>query len=105
MNLIAQESLLVSFDATGRSNRETDVTRATWSYKNPKISSSKTYVGEFENFNWYNNGWIADENGLTCLRISNGAKFKIPLGAITFNSNGQTSGSQTFEFQFKIRNI
>jgi hypothetical protein len=105
MNLIAQESLLVSFDATGRSNRETDVTRATWSYKNPKIGSSKTYVGEFENFNWYNNGWITDENGLTCLRISNGAKFKIPLGAITFNSNGQTSGSQTFEFQFKIRNV
>lgn len=105
MNLIAQNSLLVNFDAIGRSNKESDVTRATWSYKNPKLASAKTYVGEFEGFNWYNNGWMTDEDGLTCLRISNGAKFKIPLGTITFNDVGQETGSQTFEFQFKIRNV
>ena len=47
------------------------------------------YVGEFEGFNWYNNGWILDNDNNTCLRISNGAKFKIPLGNTRFNSSTQ----------------
>ena len=84
----------MKFNSAGRSNNESDVTRGTWSYQ--KDASTAKYVGVFENFNWYNNGWITDTDGNSCLRISNGAKFSVPIGApygsktktgVTFNSN------------------
>lgn len=111
MELASPDNLLVSFDAAGRSNNESEVTKNVWKYQNKVFPE---YVGEFENFNWYNNGWILDEDLNSCLRISNGAKFKIPIGnplkegeapGITFNSVDQGHQSQVFEFQFKIRNI
>ena len=112
MKLAAEDNLILKFNSAGRSNNESDVTRGTWSYQ--KDASTAKYVGTFENFNWYNNGWITDADGNSCLRISNGAKFSIPIGApygsktktgITFNSNLQGEQSQVFEFEFKIRNV
>jgi len=67
--------LTLSFDASGRSNDESPLKRASWSYNG--IS------GRFENFNWYNNGWRTEDRK-TFLRISNGARFSIPIGNITF---------------------
>ena len=104
MLLGQQDSLLVNFSSAGRSNNESSVTRPVWTFENSKQTLGKV-VGEFEGFNWYNNGWIVDSTGNTCLRISNGAKFSIPIGQITMNSNTANSESYTFEFQFKIRNI
>lgn len=107
MVLASQNNLLVHFDSAGRSNSETTISRSNWEYANTEALGDKAtrYKGEFEGFNWYNNGWVLDDEGNTCLRISNGAKFKIPLGDTTFNSATQGSQSHTFEFQFKIRNV
>jgi hypothetical protein len=49
--------------------------RKQWSYKSIKAS--------LNNFNWYNNGWVLDENSRSCLRISNGASVEIPLTLFT----------------------
>ena len=88
--------LTLNFDASGRSNSESELKRASWSYDDKNAT--------FENFNWYNNGWIT-ENGKTCLRISNGAKFSIPIGDMIFAGNNDREQSHTLEFQFKIRNV
>lgn len=101
MILAQQDNLLLNFSAAGRSNNESSVTKSVWSYDN----GNTIFNGIFRDFNWYNNGWIIDSDGNTCLRISNGASFEIPIGAITFNGSQQGQISQTFEFQFKIRNV
>lgn len=85
------------FDASGRSNSEALASRIK--------SINNNIEANFEGFNWYNNGWIIDENGNSCLRISNGAKFTIPLGQTKFATSQSNEQSHTFEFQFKIRNV
>jgi len=56
----------------------------------------------FNNFNWYNNGWITDDDGETCLRISNGASINIPLNVM---NSKKLSDSLAFELVFKVRNV
>ena len=91
-------SLKLNFDAKGRSSDETAAERSRW------VDPYCKKEGIFENFNWENNGWEMD-NFQTCLRISNGAKFKIPFGPMTFNGGAATTTSNSFDFQFKIRNV
>ena len=91
-------SLKLNFDAKGRSNRESKAKRDKW------IDPVSSVKATFENFNWNNNGWVMD-GGQTCLRISNGAQFKIPFGPMTFSGGGNTNTSNSFDIQFKIRNI
>ena len=91
-------SLKLNFDAKGRSNSESAAKRGTWKDADSGVQAT------FENFNWYNNGWVMD-NSQTCLRISNGATFKIPFGPMTFSGGVATETSNSFDFQFKIRNI
>lgn len=91
-------SLKLSFDARGRSNDESAVQRSKW------VDQYCGKEGVFEGFNWNNNGWTMD-NYQTCLRISNGAKFSIPFGQMTFNGGAATNTSNSFDFQFKIRNV
>ena len=62
-------------------------------------------TAEFNNFNWYNNGWKTDDEGQTCLRISNGAEFILPIGETTFAGDSQASSSWSYEMQFKIRKV
>ena len=97
MSLVKQERLHLLFDAKGRTNNESAVNRETWEYKGIKAT--------FENFNWYNNGWVQDEKGNTCLRISNGAKFILPVGRLMLAGSGVSSQSVAIEAQFKVRNI
>lgn len=94
MKLAKKDNLKVNFIATGRSNSEGKLGRETYLINNNK------YV-EFKNFNWYNNGWIFDENNTTCLRVSNGAEVSIPVGKMAFKDG---SSSATIEIQFKIKN-
>ena len=95
---VAKSSFLrLNFDPKGRSNNESKLRRNKWKYED--ISAN------FENFNWYNNGWMMDENKRTFLRISNGAKLTFPLGKTEFAGNTQDTQSHTFELMFKIRNI
>lgn len=94
MKLVKKDNLKVNFIATGRSNSEGKLGRETYLINNNK------YV-EFKNFNWYNNGWVFDENNTTCLRVSNGAEVSIPVGKMAFKDG---SSSATIEIQFKIKN-
>ena len=96
MNVITTDALLL-YDAEGRSNKENASSKMSWL----STGSLKTAV-EFNNFNWYNNGWITDEDGNTCLRISNGASIRIPLSIMT---SRLLSYSYSFEFVFNLRNV
>ena len=97
MELAKQNNLKLLFDAKGRSNNETSANRKDWSYNNIKAS--------FNNFNWYNNGWVQDAQNNTCLRISNGAEFSLPIGSMRLASSLEAEQSVAIELQFKVRNI
>lgn len=87
MKLAKKDNLKVNFIAAGRSNSEGKLGRETY------LIGDNKYV-EFKNFNWYNNGWVFDENNITCLRVSNGAEVSIPIGKMAFKDG---SSSATIE--------
>ena len=103
MEVVKQDFLRLLFDAKGRSNEESVANRKSWNYTNEKQGVNVT--AEFNNVNWYNNGWKQDDEGQTCLRISNGAEFLLPIGNTTFAGSTQATESWTYEMQFKVRNI
>lgn len=79
----------------GRSNNE----------QNPAVWTSNGYTTTFKNFNWKSNGWVADSNGDTCLRLSGGAQATInfaPLSSTFFNI--QNNGI-TIEIEFAVRDV
>lgn len=93
--------LVLNLEASGRSNEENIGSRTTWISKNTEIKTSVN----LENFNWYNNGWMEDEFGKSCLRISNGASIDIPIGPLNILNSTRMEKALTLEFRFKIRNI
>ena len=98
---IAEAGLRYSFNASGRSNSESEANRIKCAYTN----NDTVIDAKLEGFNWYNNGWVTDESGNTCLRVSNGARFTIPLKQTRFATQNASNQSHTFEFQFKVRNV
>ena len=92
---VSTSALVANIDSRGRSNSESAKKRSTLTVGNSNAI--------FEDFNWYNNGWVKDTDNVTCLRISNGASVKLPIGATTFA--GSTSPSRTIELRMKIRNV
>lgn len=102
LKLALQDNLVLNFDATGRSNQESLTNRRKW--VNPIEKYSK-YTGKFSGFNWYNNGWIQDEDNQTCLRISNGASFEIGFEPMVMGTDINGKSSWTVEMQFKISNV
>lgn len=103
---------VLELTASGRSNNESRLKRAQWPNK-ATVSSNKilkkynsdTQVYdpvniELNGFNWYNNGWMKDEDNNSCLRVSNGASVYIPI--TVFNNSIGTN--QTYEFEFAIHN-
>lgn len=88
---IAANSLL-ALSSFGRSNDESNLQRSSW--------TNNGYTAIFEGFNWYNNGWMQDSENNTALRISNGAKVRIPLNVL----NIAAATNLTFEIDFKVRN-
>lgn len=103
MEVVQKDFLRLMFDAKGRSNAESISNRQQWNYVNEK--QGVDLAAKFNNFNWYNNGWMPDNDGNTCLRISNGAEFILPIGSTTFSGGSAASQSWTYEMQFKIRNV
>lgn len=92
--------LKLNLSSTGRSNEESLAKRATWEYidKNGNI-----YNTTFKNFNWYNNGWKDDNDGLgSYLSVANGSAVDINFDTISFNTGGL---SYTIELRFRIRNV
>jgi hypothetical protein len=108
---VEKAGLLLDFSTLGRSNAESAAKRKIWKYSLRGVEKQAV----FEDFNWYNNGWIIDSKKNTpnckdttntsCLRISNGAKFKIPFESIVFASGVSGKESHTVEVQFRIRNV
>lgn len=86
---------LYNYDSEGRSNKENISARTTWTSNGKNVT--------FNNFNWYNNGWITDDDGNVCLRVSNGASISIPLNDVL--KQDTLTESLTFELVFKLRNI
>lgn len=101
MNILTS-GLALNLDSTGRSNNENETSRKTWTYKN---ADGITTAVTFNNFNWYNNGWINDEDGRTCLRISNGASISIPVAPLNILNSTALGSPIAFEFRFKVRNV
>lgn len=97
---ILTAGLYLNLNSNGRSNKENPTSRETWEYTNMNGLTTKAV---FENFNWYNNGWIVDAStGTSYLRVSNGAKLKIPLQVLDYVD---LLNPLTFEMRFRIRNI
>ena len=93
--------LILNLESTGRSNEENISSKTTWVSKNTDIPTSVSFNG----FNWYNNGWIEDENGNSCLRISNGASISIPINRLNILNSESMDKALSLEFRFKPRNI
>lgn len=96
LGLTQLEALEFNLSSNGRSNEESKAKRAVW--------STGAYDTEFENFNWYNNGWKSDigDNKLgSYLSVANGAKAKIKYRQLPLNSGTD----YTIEARFRVRNI
>ena len=93
------DDLLLYLSAQGRSNKESLVSRRTWSFTN---SSKDTYSAVLEGFNWYNDGWQTDDEGADVLRLNNGATVRIPFNGILQTVRPQPG--LTIEIEFKCRN-
>ena len=102
LKLAFPDKMTLNFDATGRSNSESATNRERWS--NP-IENYNYYIGKFKDFNWYNNGWLTDDDSKTHLRISNGAQFSINYDPMIFSSGIEGKNSWTIEMQFKVSNL
>lgn len=99
---ILQGGLVLNLDSAGRSNLENISSKTRWVSNDP---SNSGIAVKFNNFNWYNNGWIEDENKKTCLRISNGASIEIPVGTLNVLNSANVNQALAFEFRFKVRNV
>jgi hypothetical protein len=76
----------------GRTN--SDLNRTEWNYG--------TINGTLTNFNFVNDGWMTDDDGNTCLRVTGDAKVTIPYKP--FSKDFKTSG-KTIEFEFSSQDI
>ena len=94
LGLINENALVLNLVSTGRSNSETTNSRENWGFG--------SYNTEFTNFNWYNNGWLNDNDGNgSYLSVANGASAKINLSTYSLNQ----SNDYSFEIRFRVRNI
>ena len=95
LGLANEGSLILNLTATGRSNNETSTSRNDWSYNN--------YYTTFKDFNWYNNGWLNNNDGNgSYLSIANGASADINFDAFTLAGD---ENNYSFEIRFRVRNI
>ncbi|GEM_PF-332317 len=86
------EKLELYLTSNGRSNYE----------ENPETWSDGTTEARLEGFNFKTNGWVLDENNVTTLRISQGARVEIPFRP--FFSDFKSTG-KTLEIEFKVSNV
>ncbi len=86
------ENLVLYLSSYGRSNREENP--GSWSYGD--VSAS------FSGFNFTSDGWQADEDNITVLRVSGDARLDIPIRP--FAKDCRTSG-KTIEVEFATRDV
>lgn len=97
---IISDNLVLNLTSKGRSNSENSYSKSRWI---SNVGGKEVQV-KFNNFNWYNNGWINTKEG-ECLRISNGASIEIPLNELNILAETKMKDPVAFEFRFKIRNV
>lgn len=86
------EALALYLSSYGRSNNEE--TRDQWSYKNVNAQMS--------GFNYTSDGWKADDEGTTVLRVSGDARVRIPYKLF---ENDFRTGGKTIELEFATRDV
>jgi hypothetical protein len=86
------ENLELHLTSKGRSNQDTN--KEEW--KSGSVSATLT------GFNFASNGWVADDQGNTVLRINAGARVEVPLNVFgtDFRANGKT-----IEFELATRSV
>lgn len=102
LDLVHMDSLEINFDSLGRSNKQIKSNRINFVSSAEPSFAAQPYHAILEGFNWYNNGWLDDNDGNgSYLAVSNGASVTIPMSTININTNDQL---WTFEMRFRIRN-
>ncbi len=86
------QDLELYLTSQGRSNQDTN--RDEWKYND--IAAS------FTGMNWVTNGWITDDEGSVCMRLSGGATATIPLQIFTGDIR---QGGKTIELDFSVREV
>jgi hypothetical protein len=86
------EGLELFLTSNGRSNNEEKP--GVWKYNN--------IAATFTGFNFKTNGWALDDDNVTALRISQGAKLEIPF--YPFFSDFKQTG-KTIELEFRVKNV
>ena len=89
------DALALYLSAEGRSN--TEANPAVWSYKNINCT--------FENFNWNTNGWITDNDQVTSLHLTNGAKLTVPYAIFENDVTDPNGVGKAIEIVYKLSNI
>lgn len=84
--------LELQLTAESRSNNESNP--AQWTYGDVTTT--------FQNLNWKSTGWVNDQNGDTCLRLSGDARVEINFKP--FDNDVRTYG-KTIELEFAIRDV
>ena len=79
---------------TSQNRSNSDTNKEEWKFND--ITAS------FSGFNWKNNGWVKDDNGYSCLRVSGGASVTLPLHL--FASDFRATG-KTIEFEFMVHDV
>ena len=88
------DALTLYLTSYGRSNNEENPN--IWMDADRKITTTMT------GFNFTTNGWVNDKDGITVLRINNGAKVTIPVKP--FMTDFRTGG-KTIEVEFTARDV
>lgn len=88
------DALTLYLTSYGRSNNEENPN--IWVDADRKITTTMT------GFNFTTNGWVSDKDGITVLRINNGAKVTIPVKP--FMTDFRTGG-KTIEVEFAARDV
>ena len=86
------EALALYLSSYGRSNNEENP--GTWEYNG--------IASEFVNFNFTSDGWQADDNGITVLRVTGDARLVIPYKI--FQNDFRSTG-KTIELKFATRDV
>jgi len=91
------ENLSLWLSSAQRSNSETN--KDEWSYTS---ESGESIKAEMSGFNWSTNGWVADKNNNSTLRISSPARVSVPLKIFEKES---AKGGLCVEFDFVTRDV
>lgn len=89
-------------DLTKTNDSPEDV-RSTWTFKRAANQGGGEVQAKLTGFNWKTNGWLNDELGNRCLRLTGDARLSIPFNPYKYTNDNMTG--LTIEFEFAIRSL